>query len=146
MGISNSITGSGAFVDGYIGGYVNGTITGILGEWLDLFYLGNGAGGFVGNVITEWLNNLNPDVEVKKDGGWIMYDSVLAGVLQMGIGGSLDTLVDSFHLGKDAIIDYVADGFINYVKGVFGVTSSSCLSIWLGEKYNKQMKKREEKR
>lgn len=87
----------------------------------------------MGNAITEGLNNLNPDVETKKDLGWIMYDSVLAGVLQMGIGESLDF----FTLERTTVIDKITYNFVEYVKGVFSVTSSSCLSIWLGEKYNK---------
>jgi RHS repeat-associated protein len=91
--VSNRLTG-GSLINGAIGGAVNGLITGALsGDKLLQNSYANFVGGFVGNTVTELLNNKDiKDKKKRKSFKAILATSAFVGGAQGILGGSLTTL------------------------------------------------------
>lgn len=89
-GVSNVITDSGSFVNGFCGGAINGAISS-LGTWAlpRTFYA---AGGAAGSLVTDYLNNSDKSAEEQKSLMRMGESAVVAGGTQFLIGGMLNTV------------------------------------------------------
>ncbi|MEF9942548.1 MAG: RHS repeat-associated core domain-containing protein, partial [Lachnospiraceae bacterium] len=134
--ISNSISGSGSWQNGFLGGSANGFITGVgmlygvplIGN--GAMYAANGAGGFGGNIVTEMLNNNDKFVSERKSKAQIVFNSVGAGMVQGVVGGGLDHLTQLPKIGESSgLTEKIANIFWNYIKGVFAVGSGVSTSL-----------------
>ena len=89
-GISNIVSGSGNFTNGFIGGSVNGFITvfGTTSLAINPF-AANAAGGAMGSVLTDILNNKDLPLKEQKSTIEILISAIASSGTQAVIGGGL---------------------------------------------------------
>ena len=100
-GISNIVSGSGNFTNGFIGGSVNGFITvfGTTSLAINPF-AANAAGGAMGSVLTDILNNKDLPLKEQKSTIEILISAIASSGTQAVIGGGLAKIWDKATLGR----------------------------------------------
>ena len=100
-GISNIVSGSGNFTNGFIGGSVNGFITvfGTTSLAINPF-AANAAGGAMGSVLTDILNNKDLPLKEQKSTIEILISAIASSGTQAIIGGGLAKIWDKATLGR----------------------------------------------
>lgn len=87
-GVTNKITGSGSFVNGFFGGAIDGAVS-VVGGLIGMQYTFNAAGGAIGSVITDELNNSDKPKEEQKSDRAIIVSAFAAGATQSVICGGM---------------------------------------------------------
>ncbi len=123
-GTANEITG-GEYVNGYIGGGINAAIA-IMTAGALTPYGSNAMGGFVGNYITEILNNYDLPENQRKDIKLIETDSYIAAGAQALTAGGLD------HLSNLVKLNGVECKGWDRVAGIYWDSTKMVYSIGVG--------------
>lgn len=135
-GVSNVITDSGSFVNGFCGGAINGAISS-LGNWA-LPKTCYAAGGAAGSLVTDYLNNSDKSAEEQKSLKEMGKSAVVAGGTQFLVGGLLNTVWENATGGWD-VVSTVGDERLATIlwkflfEGGYSFSTGSMASIIWGE-------------
>ena len=131
-GTANAITG-GEYVNGYIGGGFNAAIA-ILTAGALTPYGSNALGGYIGNYITEILNNFDVPENQRKDIKLIETDSYIAAGVQALTAGGLDHLSNLVKLNGIECKgwDRVAGIYWDSTKMVYSIGTGSAVGEGIG--------------